>query len=56
MLAGVGCGLFASLEEAAAMRGEVELFQPAMEAQQRDHRLAGWRRAVAAVLLEATRS
>lgn len=56
MLAGMGCGLFASLEEASAMRGEVELFQPEMEDEHRDHRLAGWRRAVEAVLYPITRS
>ena len=51
MLAGIGCGLFASLEDAAAMRGEVQRFDPAMSDDVRDARLAGWRRALAAVLL-----
>ena len=50
MLAGVGAGLFASLEEAAAMRGEVERFEPAMEEDVRRARLAGWKRAVEAVV------
>jgi glycerol kinase len=50
MLAGVGCGLFNSLEEAAAMRGAVESFTPAMDAATREARLAGWRKAVAGVL------
>jgi glycerol kinase len=50
MLAGVGSGLFASLEAAAAMRGPVERFRPAMAADARAVRLAGWRKAVAAVL------
>ncbi|HEY7808800.1 MAG TPA: glycerol kinase [Allosphingosinicella sp.] len=50
MLAGVGCGMFASLEEAAAMRGAVEAFAPAMEAEVRGTRLVGWRKAVAGVL------
>ncbi len=50
MLAGVGCGMFASLEEAAAMRGEVERFEPAMDGPVREERLAGWEKAVAAVL------
>jgi glycerol kinase len=50
MLAGVGCGMFGSLEEAAAMRGAVERFEPAMDAQVRGARLAGWKRAVEAVL------
>ena len=50
MLAGVGAGLFASLSEAAAMRGAVERFAPAMAGAIRDARLAQWRGAVAAVL------
>jgi glycerol kinase len=50
MLAGVGCGLFASLEEAAAMRGAVERFEPAMAAEVRQARLAGWKKAVEGVL------
>jgi glycerol kinase len=50
MLAGVGAGLFGSLEEAAAMRGAVERFQPAMEAEVRAARLEGWKKAVEGVL------
>jgi glycerol kinase len=50
MLAGVGCGMFGSLEDAAAMRGAVERFGPAMAAKVRDERLAGWKKAVAGVL------
>jgi glycerol kinase len=50
MLAGLGCGMFASLEEAAAMRGAVDRFEPAMAADEREARLAGWKAAVAAVL------
>jgi glycerol kinase len=50
MLAAVGAGLFGSLEDAAAMRGEVTRFVPAMEAGTRAARLAGWKRAVDAVL------
>ncbi|HYN46531.1 MAG TPA: glycerol kinase GlpK [Allosphingosinicella sp.] len=50
MLAGVGAGLFASLEEAAAMRGPVERFAPAMDEGVRAARLKAWKRAVAAVL------
>jgi glycerol kinase len=50
MLAGVGCGMFASLADAAAMRGEVERFEPAMAAEVREARLAGWKKAVEAVL------
>ncbi|HST37034.1 MAG TPA: glycerol kinase [Allosphingosinicella sp.] len=50
MLAGVGAGLFGSLEEAAAMRGAVRRFAPAMDGETRVARLAGWRTAVEAVL------
>ncbi|HEV7658926.1 MAG TPA: glycerol kinase [Allosphingosinicella sp.] len=50
MLAGVGAGLFGSLEEAAAMRGAVRRFEPAMAEATRSGRLAGWKKAVAAVL------
>jgi glycerol kinase len=50
MLAGVGCGLFVSLEEAASMRGDVQRFEPAMSPETRDIRLDGWRKALDAVL------
>ncbi|HEX9964926.1 MAG TPA: glycerol kinase GlpK [Allosphingosinicella sp.] len=50
MLAGVGCGIFGSLEEAAAMRGAVERFEPAMADHVRGARLAGWKKAVEGVL------
>ena len=50
MLAGIGAGLFGSLDEAAAMRGAVERFAPAMDAGMRRSRLTGWERAVATVL------
>ncbi|HLL31341.1 MAG TPA: FGGY-family carbohydrate kinase, partial [Allosphingosinicella sp.] len=50
MLAGVGCGMFGSLEEAAAMRGAVERFEPAMEREVREARLAGWKKALEGVL------
>ena len=50
MLAGLGCGLFASLEQAAAMRGAVERFEPAMAPDVRERRLEGWRQAVRSVL------
>jgi glycerol kinase len=50
MLAGTGCGIFASLEEArAAMRGGITRFGPAMPGPVREDRLAAWRRALAAV-------
>jgi glycerol kinase len=50
MLAGVGCGMFGSLEEAASMRGSVERFHPAMADGVREARLAGWKKAVEGVL------
>jgi glycerol kinase len=50
MLAGVGCGLFASLQEAASMRGAVERFEPAMDGATRSMRLAEWRSALARAL------
>jgi glycerol kinase len=50
MLAGIGCGMFASLSEAASMRGGVEKFHPKLDAEARERRLAGWRKAVEAVL------
>ncbi|RYD50684.1 MAG: glycerol kinase [Sphingomonadales bacterium] len=50
MLAGVGCGMFASLEDAAAMRGPEVTFEPKLDAEARETRLAGWTRAVASVI------
>ncbi|WP_423604093.1 glycerol kinase [Sphingomonas sp. MS122] len=50
MLAGVGCGMFSGLEEAAGMRGAVEAFEPGMDAGAREMRLAGWKAAVAGVI------
>ena len=50
MLAGLGAGLFASLEEAAAaVRGPVERFSCGSDPDARDRRMARWDRAVAAV-------
>ena len=49
-IAAVGRGLHPSLEAAAVMRGEVEPFVPSVEPGIRETRLAGWRRAVTAVL------
>jgi glycerol kinase len=50
MLAGLGSGWFASLEEAAAaMRGKIHRFEPAMDAPTRDVRLGRWRDALAKV-------
>jgi glycerol kinase len=50
MLAGLGCGMFGSLQEAAVMRGRVEQFVPTMARDVRGTRLAGWQKAVEAVL------
>ncbi|PSJ39531.1 FGGY family carbohydrate kinase [Allosphingosinicella deserti] len=50
MLAGVGCGLFGSLGEAASMRGAVERFTPALDGDARRARLAGWQDAVERVI------
>ncbi|HYJ52551.1 MAG TPA: glycerol kinase GlpK [Allosphingosinicella sp.] len=50
MLAGVGIGLFGSLEEAAAMRGDVRRFETAMDQSARAARLEGWRGAIKGVL------
>jgi glycerol kinase len=50
MLAGVGCGLYGSLEEAAIMRGQVERFSPAMADTVRQTRLSGWADALKRVL------
>jgi glycerol kinase len=47
MLAGLGAGLFGSLDEACrAMRGAVSRFDPQMQRAQRDARLALWRAAL----------
>jgi len=43
MLAGVGCGLFASLDAASGMASSREGFAPMLSAQTRSQRLAGWR-------------
>jgi glycerol kinase len=51
MLAAVGAGIFASLNEASIMRGEVEIFTPNMDAETRSARLAGWADAVKRTLL-----
>jgi glycerol kinase len=50
MLAGVGCGLFGSLDDAAnAVRGPVARFSPASDPAAREERMEHWARAVAAV-------
>lgn len=50
MLAAVGCGLFASLEDATSMRSGVTRFAPMLDAAAREARLAGWADALARVL------
>ena len=50
MLAGVGCGMFASLEEAAGAQGALTSFSPDMSADVRAERIARWDRAVQALL------
>jgi len=50
MLAGVGCGLFKGLEEAAGMRSEGEVFEPKLDGAAREQRLEGWNDAVRGVL------
>lgn len=53
MLAGVGCGLFDGLGSASVMRGAVETFSPTIDQDRRQTRLAGWKRAVDAVIAGA---
>jgi glycerol kinase len=54
MLAGVGCGLFGSLREAAAaVRGPIDRFIPAPDKGGRARRIEQWDRAVAGVRANA---
>ena len=50
MLAAVGSGLCASLEDAAVMRGGVTRFTPQLDNQARETRLTGWADALSRVL------
>ena len=50
MLAGVGAGLYSSLEDASVMRGGVTRFTPQLGATERNARLSGWADALARVL------
>jgi glycerol kinase len=52
MLAGVGVGLYPSLDAATAMRRGVQRFSPQMEKTDRQRRLDGWADAMARVLQE----
>jgi glycerol kinase len=51
MLAGVGTGLYGSLEDAAVMRRSVERFAPKLAEDDRKRRLDGWADALGRVLL-----
>ncbi len=50
MLAAVGCGFYASLEDAAIMRGDVKCFTPVLDDDLRQTRLTGWAEALSRVL------
>jgi glycerol kinase len=50
MLAAVGCGMYATLEDAAVMRGGVSRFTPTLTKEARDIRLSGWSAALNRVL------
>ncbi|GIU66467.1 glycerol kinase [Candidatus Phycosocius spiralis] len=50
MLAGVGAGLYASLEDAMVMRGPKKHFEPGLEPSHRKARLTGWADAIGRVL------
>lgn len=50
MLAAVGCGIHASLEAAATMISGLDVHEPAIDAETRELRLAGWRQAINSVL------
>ncbi|MBK5265602.1 MAG: glycerol kinase, partial [Alphaproteobacteria bacterium] len=53
MLAAVGCGIYSSLQDAAAgMIGGCSTFMPAMSESERTKRLTGWQAALAGVLME----
>jgi glycerol kinase len=53
MLAGLGCGMFDSLDAACAMRGEADMFEPRISEDERAARLEGWKRAVESVVASA---
>jgi glycerol kinase len=48
-LAGLGAGVYGSLDDIAAMWKAQASFRPAMDAARRDQELKGWRRAVEGV-------
>ena len=50
MLAGLGAGLFASLADAASMRGATTIFRPRIDDAVRETRLTGWKSAITAAL------
>jgi glycerol kinase len=45
-LAGLGCGLYRSLHELAALSRSEKRFEPALKASDRDLQIAGWRNAL----------
>jgi len=45
-LAGLGCGIYRSLRDIAALSGPETRFEPALEASERERRIAGWRDAL----------
>ena len=53
LFAGLGAGLYASLEEAAAARPRTEAAEPALDPQDRARRQARWRDAVGRTLSRA---
>jgi glycerol kinase len=53
MLAGIGCGMFRGLEDAALMRGPGMTFEPKLTREARDARLKGWREAVLSAVTTA---
>jgi len=50
MLAAVGAGIYASLQDASVMITGLETYQPSIEESQRDMRIAGWKKATESVL------
>lgn len=52
MLAGVGAGIFGSLEEAGKMRGAGTTFRPKVAPETRNRRLKGWAHAVASLVAQ----
>jgi glycerol kinase len=49
-LAGLGVGLWPDLNTLADLRGEPDVFTPALDGRERERLLAGWRQALSLVL------